>query len=264
MEEPSNYNNFDDNYRDSIKYCVGNGTYFKDAFNWYCNLYLRPIVDRTFFVFMSIMGVVIIYNVIGLISLILPLKEDVYIAIREKDLTKYQTTIHDISKSKEANSTDENILKYLVNNYVAERESHNYKTSNINDINLKMERVKNVSSPDVFNDFKYFMSADNNNGPYYYFGKNIETTVDITSFNFIRIHRTKFVDKIIDYFNVGLIPIKAEVFYTLSTQFGDNVNYQKRKAILSFKFVGVERNEKTGEYSPVKFVVTSYKSYLIN
>lgn len=264
MEEPSNYNNFDDNYRDSIKYCVSNGSYFKDAFNWYCNLYLRSIVDRTFFIFMSIMGVIIIYNVVGLISLIMPLKEDVYITIKEKDLTKYQTLIYDISKSKEANSTDENILKYLVTNYVVERESHNYKTANINDINLKLEKMKNISSPDVFNDFKYFMSADNSGGPYYYFGKNIETTIDIATFNFVRINRTKFIDKIIDYFNVNLIPIKAEVFYTLNMQYGDNIKSEKRKAVLSFKFTGVEKNETTGKYLPVKFVVTSYKNYVLN
>ncbi len=264
MEEPSNYNNFDDTYRDSIKYCVNNGTYFRDAFNWYCNLYLRAIVDRTFFIFMSIMGVIIIYNVIGLISLIMPLKEDIYITIKEKDLTKYQTNIYDISKSKEANSTDESILRYLIINYVKERESHNYKTANINDINIKLERIKNTSSADVFNDFKYFMSADYPDGPYYYFGKNIETSVSITSFNFIRIKRTRFVDKIKDYFNVSLIPITAEVYYTLNMQIGDNMTYQKRKAVLSFKFVGVEHNEKTGEYSPTMFAVINYRSYLIN
>ncbi|HSQ97137.1 MAG TPA: type IV secretion system protein [Rickettsiales bacterium] len=261
MEEPNNYNNFDSEYKDSVKYCISNGIYFKDAFEWYCNKYLRPIVDRTFFVFMSIMGVIIIYSVVTIILSILPMKEDVFIAIREKDLTKYETTIHDLSKSKQAKSTDESILEYLICNYVKERESHNYKRANINDVNLKLQKIKNNSSADVFNDFKYFMGADNENGPYYYFGKNIETTVKIDSFNFIRVQRTKIIDKIIDYFNVKLMPIKAEVFYTVIMQIGDKVSYQKRKAILSFKFNGVEYSDETEKYSPLKFVIINYKNY---
>lgn len=264
MEEPNNYKNFDENYKESIKSSVSDGSYFKDAFNWYCALYLRPIVDRTFFVFMSIMGVIIIYNVVVLIFMLLPIKEDVFISIREKDLTKYQTKIYDISKNEEAKSTDEDILRYLLIAYVEERETHNYKTANINDINKKLERVRNMSSSDVFNEFNFFMSRENQNGPFYYFGRDAESKVEINSFKFIRIHRESFVDKIKDYFNVGLMPIKAEVYYTLTTQIGDTITTQKRKAVISFKFTGVEYDEKTGKYSPVRLLVTSYKNYELN
>jgi type IV secretory pathway component VirB8 len=266
MEEPNNYSDFDSNYRDSIKYCVNDGSYFKDAFDWYCNKYLRPIVDRTFFIFMSIMGVVIVYNVVHVISLLLPIKDDVYISIvenDENDLTKYQVTIKDLSKSKGAKSTDEDILEYLILNYVKERESHNYKIANIDDVNLKFTKIKNTSSPDVFDGFKYFMSADYNNGPYYYFGKNVQTTIRIDSFSFIRINRGNFIDKVIDYFSIGLIPVKAEVFYTLNMQIGDKTTSQNRKVILSFKFNGVEYDERSEKYLSVRFIVTSYKNYML-
>ena len=261
MEEPNNYKNFDEDYRDSIKYSVNNGSYFKDGFNWYCTLFLRSIVDRTFFVFMSIMGVIIIYYVVSLIFMLLPLKEDVFISIREKDLTKYQTKIYDISKNEEAQSTDEDILKYLLIAYVEERETHNYKTANIKDINTKLERIKNVSSSDVFNEFNFFMSRENRNGPFYFFGRDAETTVEINSFNFIRIHREKLIDKIKDFFDITLMPIKAEVYYTLRTQIGDKITTQRRKAVISFKFIGVEYDGDRDEYSPVKLLITSYKNY---
>lgn len=264
MEEPNNYNNFDDDYKDSIKSSVSNGTYFKDAFDWYCVKYLKSIVDRTFFIFLSIMGIIIIYCVVKIVTSILPLKEDIFIAIREKDLTKYQTTIHDLSKSKEAKSTDESILEYLLCNYVKERESHNYKSANIEDVNVKLKKIENNSSADVFNEFKYFMSAEYENGPYYYFGQNVETSIKIDSFKFIRAERTKMIDKIIDYFNVRLMPIKAEVFYTLNTKIGDKVTSERKKAILSFKFTGIEYDEETGKYLPVKFVVTNYENYSLN
>lgn len=264
MEEPNNYNNFDNDYKESIKYTVNDGSYFKDGFNWFCALYLRPIVDRTFFVFMSIMGVIITYHVIGLVFMFLPLKEDIYISIREKDLTKYATSIYDLSNNQETESTDEDVLKYLITNYVIERETHNYKSANINDMNTKLEKIKNNSSSDVFSEFRSFMSRENQSGPFYFFGKNIETTVEINSFKFIRIHRESLIKRIIDYFNVKLLPIRAEVYYTLKTHVGDKVTSEKRKAVVSFKFSGIEYDSKTEQYLPVKFAVTSYKNYKVD
>ena len=261
MEEPSNYKNFDEDYKNSIKYSVENGEYFKDGFSWYIAKYLRSIVDRTFFVFLSIMGIIIVYNVSMLIYTLLPLKEDVFITIREKDLTKYRTNIYDLTKNNEAETTDEDLLRYLLINYVKERETHNYKKGNINDINTKLEKIENSSTGDVFNEFKYFMSSENKNGPFYFFGKNVETTININSFDFIRIHRKRIFDKIKDYFNIKLLPIKAEVYYTLKTQIGDKINTQNRKAIISFKFSGVNYEKNTNTYSPVRLIVTSYKNY---
>lgn len=261
MEEPNNYKNFDKNYRDSIKYSVNDGSYFKDAFSWYRTVFLRSIVDRTFFVFLSIMGIIIIYNVINLIFMILPIKQDIYITIKENDLTRFQTKIYDLSKNKDTESTDEDILRYLLIAYVKERESHNYKTANINDMNKKLEKVRNLSSSDVFNEFSSFMGRENINGPFYYFGRDAESSIEINSFKFIRIHRAKFIDKLKDYFDIGLMPIKAEVYYTLKTQIADKNTLQKRKAIIEFKYSGVELDKKTKKYKTVKLLVTSYKNY---
>ena len=261
MEESNNYNNFDEDYKESIRCSIDDGSYFKDAFNWYADSYLKPIVDRTFFIFMSIMGIFIVYNVVLMIFMLLPLKQDIYISIKEKDLTKYYTSIYDISKNDEGESTDEDILRYLTIYYVKERENHNYKSGDIMDLNNKLTKIGNNSSGDVFNDFKYYMSSKNENGPYYYFGKNIETTVQINSLNFTRIRRKNIFSKAIDYFNVQLLPIGADVVYTLKTQMGDDITYQKRKAVIGFKFSGVEYDKNTGTYLPVKFTVTSYKNY---
>lgn len=264
MDKLNNYDNFDENYKESVKCSVKNGKYFKEAFDWYSNTYLRSIVDRTFFVFLSIMGIIIIYYVISLIFMILPLKENIYIPIREKDLTKYETSIVDLSKNSVSKSSDEQILQYLITNYVIERETHNYKSANISDINDKLIKIQNTSSRDVYNEFKYFMSSEYKDGPYYYFGKDIETEVKINSFEFIRVKRDNLISKIIDYFNVNLMPIRAEVKYTLTTKIGDNITKQKRKAVLSFKFVGVEYNENTKKYSNVRIFITGYKNYILN
>ena len=263
MEEPSNYKNYDNEYKESVKFAMDSGNYFKDAFSWYNIVYIKPMVDRTMLIFAFIISIIIIYNVIQLILALLPLKENVYIAIKEKDLSKYQTLIYDLSKNEEAKTTNEDILRYLLINYVKERESHNYKTANVNDMNHKLKVIENNSSGDVFNEFQTFMSRNNVGGPYYFFGKDVETTVTIDSFKFIRIERSSFFSKVKDYFNVELLPVRAEITYTLNTQIGSKITSQKRKAVISFEFSGVEFDKKTGNYLPIKFKVTSYKNYNI-
>ena len=261
MEEPSNYKNFNDEYKESVKFSIDSGNYFKDAFSWYNTVYIKPSVDRTSLIFTFVLSVFIIYNVVNLILSLLPLKEDIYIAIREKDLSKYQTIVKDISKTEDTKTTDEDILRYLLINYVEERESHNYKAANIKDFNKKLKIIENNSSVDVYNEFGNFMSKNNANGPFYFFGKNVETSVVIDSFEFIRVHRDSVFSKLKDYFNIKLLPIRAEIFYTLNTKIGDKLVSQKRKAVISFDFSGVEVDKKTGNYLPIKFIVTSYKNY---
>lgn len=264
MEEPSNYNNYDEKYKESIKFSMDSGNYFKDAFNWYTVIYLKPTVDRTMLIFSSIISIFIIYNVIKLISSLLPLQENVYVVIKENDVSKYQTSIYDLSKNEDTISTDEDILRYLLINYVEERESHNYKSADVNDMNHKLKVIENNSSSDVYSEFKNFMSQNNASGPYYFFGKDVETTVKINSFKFIRIERNNIFSKLKDYFDVNLLPIRAEIVYTLNTQIGDKITYQYKKAVITFEFSGVEIDKKTGEYLPIKFKVTSYKNYNLN
>lgn len=261
MEEPSNYNNYDEKYKESIKFSMDSGNYFKDAFSWYSLTYIQPIVDRTLLLFASIISIFIIYNVSQLITTLLPLKEDIYVVIREKDLSVYQTSIYDLSKNNDTLTTNEDILRYLLINYVEERESHNYKSANVNDMNHKLKVIENNSSSDVYNEFKIFMSRNNVGGPYYFFGKDVETTVKIDSFKFIRIDKKGWFSKLKDYFNVDILPVRAEVYYTLNTQIGNKTTSQKRKAVISFEFSGVATDKKTGKYLPIKFKVISYKNY---
>jgi type IV secretory pathway component VirB8 len=262
MEPPNNYDGYDVSYRDSVKQAEAEGSFYKDGFNFFTTVYLRPIVDRTFFIFLSIVGFVIIYNVVMIVLSILPLKEDIFIFIKERDMTRYMTSIKSIDEEKSLETTDEKVLKYLLLEYVKDREEHNYKTGNVNDFNIKLERVKNNSSADVNSDFRYFMSSENKSGPYYFFGKEVETNIKINSLNFIRVKRKNLLHKVKDYFNLKLLPIGADVYYTLTTIIGENITVEKRKAIIEFKSQGIEK-DKNGNFLSPKILITSYKNYLL-
>jgi type IV secretory pathway component VirB8 len=259
----SNYDNFDDVYRDNVKSDVESGRFFNDGYDYFLNAFLRPIVDRTFFIFISIVSTVIIYFVIGLISFVLPLKEEINVTIKERDITRYWINIEDLTNNNEAETTDEDILRYLIVNYVKERETHNYKEGNINDVNKKITRIQNNSVTDVNNGFRWFMSKANENGPYYYFGKDIETKIEINSFKFNRVNKNNLFNKIKFFFDVSVMPIGAEVNYTLVIiSAGEIVLREKRKAAVEFNYVAVEK-EKDDTFTAPKFTVNSYKNYKI-
>ena len=262
MEEEFEFNK---EYAANIKKDVENGNYFKDSYNYYCIAYLYQITDRTFYIFMSIISLIILYFAYKIIIGMFPLKEEIYIAIKENDLTKYQTSIVDLTKFKEARSVDEMILQYLTMNYVKERETHNYRSGNINDINNKLVKIKNTSSGDVYNEFKQFMSRENTNGPYYYFGKSITTRINITDVKFIRLNENGVFNKIKNFFSFKvLLPIQTEIYYDLITDNGEKQIIQKRKALLTYKYTTFIYNKIKNEYSPVKFYITSYKNFAIN
>ncbi|MDR0422959.1 MAG: hypothetical protein LBH46_00015 [Rickettsiales bacterium] len=256
------YENFDDDYKESIKYNVNNGVYFVDGFDYYLNAYLRPIVDRTFYIFIGLVSVFIIYNTITLIRFVLPLREEINVVINERDMSKYQLDIHDLSKNKDTVTTDEDILRYLLMNYVKMRETHSYKTANLEDFSNKILAIQSNSSSDVTNEFRTFMSKSNTTGPYYYFGRDIETSVEVTSFIFNRIKRSNFLDKIKDYFDVKLLPISADIYYTLTIKTDSKIYTEDRKAVLEFEYIGVEKDKNGVMFAP-QFSVINYKNYKI-
>ncbi|MDR2526358.1 MAG: type IV secretion system protein [Rickettsiales bacterium] len=257
------YENFDDTYRESIKSSVNNGTFFHDGWDFFSVVYLRTITDRSFYIFIAIIAAFICYNTVLLIDFILPLKEDVYITIKEKDITKYSIFIKDLSKNKDADTTNEHVLRYLLMNYVKEREEHDYRSGKIADINAKLLKIYSNSSPDITNEFRNFMSQSNRGGPFYYLGNDIQSMVEITNFKFRRIVRSSLMQKIKDWLFNSLLPIGADVYYDLIIEAGDGqVVREKRRAYIEFSFVGVEKSEK-GDYLPVKFMVTQYKNYLV-
>ncbi|GMO60107.1 MAG: hypothetical protein Ta2D_05680 [Rickettsiales bacterium] len=260
MVKMRGYENFNEIYAENIKYSVGNDSFFKDGWDYFFVGYIRPIIDRTFFIFIGLIGAFISYYVINLVFLILPIREDVFITIREKDIANYNINIKDLTKNKEAITTDEHILKYLLESYVKEREQHNYMSGNISDLNKKLTRVHNNSAPNVDQEFKVFMSRENINGPFQYFGKNIESKINITNFKFKRIVKPKLVDRIKSYFTENLSPVSANVYYTLTIQTESQKVQEKRRAYIEFKYQAIDKNKK-GEYTAPKIVVSKYQNF---
>lgn len=244
-----------------IRESIENGDYFKDAMEWYSLSYISPITERAFFVLLSILSVFITYMFITIISSALPLKETVPVVIKEKDTAVYRTTIKSIKHKDEAKTTDEAVLRFLLINYIKEREEHNYKRAKIQDVNEKLDKIKNNSSVEVFEQFKDFMSRSNPSSPIHFFNKNVERKITINSFKFAKTKKITLFDKMKGFLAMQALPTKAYINYTSHTILPNKIIKEQREAEITFKFNGIDIDKKTQKFSPLRFIVIDYKKF---
>lgn len=252
-----------------IKGSVEEGAYFKDALNWYFFRYVTPICDRTLLIFGAIVAAVVLFFLYQMIDSAFPLVQKVPVFITAKDQTTYFPNIQPLKPRKgEENydqgieTVDQSILKYLLSTYIADRESYDFSKAETEDVNIKFNRVKNLSSAEEYRNFQLIISPDNPNSPIKNFGQNVSKSVKVESVTFVKKEAQNFTDRALQFLS-NKIPTETEVrFYTvLKTVSEDGENEEKERylAKINFDFDGVAK-EKKGD---LKFTVNSYKLYKI-
>ncbi|MDR1494705.1 MAG: hypothetical protein LBI29_01550 [Rickettsiales bacterium] len=234
------------------------GLYFKDAISWYHLKYTSVISERTFFILMSIMSVLVV-TMLGLtINNILPLKESFPVLVIQPDSARYYSTIKPMKPDGLDYNSNEAILRLLLIRYVREVFTHDYRTGKIEDINSKLLRVKNYSTDEVLlrfrNDFNQITAQ--------MFNKNVEQRVYIKTFQF-REKKNKNSGK----FGLGSlkkliltrkIPTEAELEYEIHVLSTREKIVKKQKIFLDFKFDAIKYNSINRKFSKPVLVITNY------
>ncbi|MES2677990.1 MAG: VirB8/TrbF family protein [Pseudomonadota bacterium] len=248
-------------YNDFIKSLVADGSYFKDARDWYIFRYVQPICERTILFFIVIITGFVTYILAGTILNSLPIKQEVAVIIRPKDQSRYFPVIKSLKDSVEIKNIDQAVSKYLLAQYVKKREGYDLRKTNIEALNNQMNYIKNNSSIQEYRDFQSFLSKNNPDSPIIYFGRDFQRIVDIDSVEF----PPKETDNLIDtarYFVANDLPNNANVKYTITTKVNSVVTSTQRYLVkINFKFSGV--NSKKSNNSGLDFTVISYKIYKI-
>jgi len=258
-------------YFDFVKASVADKSYFKDGLDWYCFRYLKPVCDRTFLIFGSLISVVIFYFLIEMIKSSYPLVEKKPIIVYAKDQTTYFPNLVELKpKDDELNydpnikTIDQALSKYLVGFYIKERESFDFSAGTLDSVNKKFNRIRNLSTLEEYRAFQLFMSKDNPNSPIQYFGKNVTRTVTIDSVRFIdQAVESDFASKAKDFL-VNKIPTYAEVRFTTTTktmksEYESEDVREKFLVKVDFLFEGANKEQK----GDLNFVVKEYKLFRV-
>lgn len=255
-----------DEYFEFIKNSVKDKSYFKDAMDWYYLRYVKPLCDRTLMGFTAIIAATSLYFLAQIISNTFPLVEQVPIVIRDHDSSIYRPVIHELKDKnlKGIANVDESAAKYLVSTYVIDRESYDYRKSEVKDVNIKFSRVKNVSSYGEYKNFQLFMSKDNAESPLNNFGRDVYRTTEISSVVFAATKPKNYISQLKTLFSTK-IPSEAEIRFTTTTHIakmdgGEDQIKENFLAKVKFDFAGIDRNAKSGI---LNFVVNDYKLYKI-
>lgn len=252
-------------YQQFVKEAAFDGSYFKDALDWYMLRYVSPLCDRTTMMFVSIIGAISIFCLVQIIDGLFPLVEKVPIVIRSKDQSLYTPFIKSLRSSENKDLTvDDAIAKYLLAVYVNDRESYDYRKSEVEDVNRKFNRIKNTSSYSEYKNFQLFMSKDNENSPLNDFGRNVFRTIEVQSVTFIKNKDQDYYLRLKTFFQSSL-PTEAEVRFVATMHSFDENNNEKKEstnylAKIKFNFSGADRKAQSGFMS---FVTNSYKLYKV-
>ncbi len=252
-------------YNEFVKSSVADGTYFKDALDWYLSRYVNPLCDRTIMIFVAIAAVFSLYFLWQIIGFAFPLVQKVPVVIKADDQSRYTPYIRPLKdrNDKTITTVDESVAKYLLTVYVEERESYDYRKSDVNEVTQKFNRIKNISSFAEYKNFQAFMSKDNPDSPTHNFGHNVYRTVTVDSVNFIKPKQQDYYQKI-QKFLISEIPTEAEIkFSTITRTINDDGTREVRENYLAkviFNFTGLDRNAKSGK---INFMVSNYKLFRV-
>jgi type IV secretory pathway component VirB8 len=270
-----------DEYFAFVKEEVNEGRFFKDAIDWYLFRYVSPICDRTILIIGGILSIIICYVIFGIIEISFPLVVRDPIIIKAKDQSKYLPNLIQLKpKSGKPNydpnlrNIDEAIVKYLISIYINDRESYNFSKASIEDVNTKINRIKNISSVVEFKNFQNFFSEENPLSPIQNFGKNIKKNIEIIDFKFIRKKEdnNNFL-KLKNFFNIELpteAQVKFDAIITANDEYGDvKTKTEKYLVKVKFNFLPVHKpkivdeKNKNKEDNKLKFMIESYKLFRV-
>ena len=254
----------DQEYCAFIKDAANQGFYFKDSLDWYIFRYVNPICDRTIVCFVAIVALIALFFLYQIIDKTFPLVEKIPIVVAAKDESLYAPMIKQLRDKKSKENVDEIFAKYLLSVYINDRESYDYRKSDINELNTKLNRIKNNSSFAEYRNFQDFMSKDNAASPIHNFGQNVYRIVEIKSVNFIRSEAVGYYNKITNFFAKS-IANEAEIQFLATTNIiaADNSKKEVKESYLAkvkFSFAGINREAKSGK---IDFSVESYKLYKV-
>jgi type IV secretory pathway component VirB8 len=263
-----------DEYFRFIKASVADGSYFKDALNWYFFRYVLPICDRTLLIFGAIIAAIVLFFLTQMIRSAFPLVEHTPVFIEAKDESLYFPNIIALKPRKSSLAYDPNIenvddavLKYLLSSYIITREAYDFSKAEIEDVNQKFNRIRNTSSDDEYKNFQLIMSKDNPNSPVNDFGQDVQKIVKIQSVKIIKEEGEDFTQKAKLFLLSSKLPTDAEVKFSVTKRTRnplDNTISEEKDFFLvkiNFTFGGVSRDPKSNKQ--LNFVVNKYKLYMV-
>lgn len=164
----------------SIALAVEDGSYFKQARDWYSEIVHMPIAERSYYIIIIFLCVINTYFAIQSFTGVFPISPMVPFTVYSDNIWDDLPRINRIAENK---LEDKNVavMKFLLRTYVENRESYDLKL-----YEFRYRNIWNHSSKGVFERYKELMDASNPYGPYRLYANKERRIITIRSLDYER------------------------------------------------------------------------------
>ena len=231
------------------------GQYFALSRNWYDELYHRPMIERGYFILLSLFAFLTIFFAFLVYESMFPLAPTVPYLVTTDNINEDMPVIRHL-RTQEDQTLSESLAKFLIEDYVTQRETYNYTQDTIE---RRFNRVHSTSNDAVFGAYQRLMNPENRASPLSYLGRDGTRRM--------RINSTQFTVRPETADGTGTVR-----FTTVTTRDGKETN-QSWQADIAFRLPPLKVDQKTnevlqldensGQYVPLEktlnFRVTTYE-----
>lgn len=185
---------------------INSGEYFKDSMKWYIVKFITPISERSSLITYSFF--IFILSILVLILAIkqMPVSQNInYIQKISYDSNTKKINIREIENFKD--DLPGIVLSSLAINYVKTRESYDY-----NNLKKQANLIKDLSSTEVFEKYKSYLSLENANSPILRYQKYAKRNIMINSAEFADSNKIRV------YFDSKAYDLQGVIFENISWQ----------------------------------------------
>ena len=213
---------------------VRTGEYFREARGMFDVSVNDPMAERYTYVFITCCSLVILLIAVMAVQGLYPLQTAVPLTYFTRDLYEDIPHIKSLQSYKNEDPS-ESLLRFLVKNYVMQREEYDISTFD-RDVN----GVKSQTSESAFAEFQRFIDPHNPESPITVYQRHSKRKIAILS--------TRRVEG-------GM-----EVLIEASVDSRTDVKKSHWRVNMSFNYSGVELDDKSDTMKPMNFIVTAYHS----
>ena len=242
-------------FYDDIAEKIDSEEYFEDAKELYMQKYMYPVIERSFFILITVISLLI--SVVSVYVLIdfLPLRNPIPMAIGIPDSSKEFATIKYLGsadkKSEETKGASNNIIiKYLSEKYVKSQEAYDY-INNFTLLDRNYNFINQFSSDEIVKKYKYSISIRNPNSIMLKYKQHTSRKIEIdgNSTIILKDNSQENSEKYVVFID----------FYATET----NKHAQKTtkwKSIINLNFKDISYNREDSKFDEISYAVTAYRS----
>ncbi len=203
----------------------GSGALFQDGLRWYNEKFLSSHTEKvTFIIIFATWGLIILMSIIEIFSMF-------PISRRESFVIKNNNAYDDVIKiTKMPNyylNIDENVIRYLTEEYIKNRESYSFNGLEFTKFQQKLDYIKNTSSPKVFEEFQSYLTQENEDNPIANFTAGSTRIFTTISFQYVEQKISGLFSKLGNLLIEKKLPSEAVVYFTTTTTHR-NVSIEKQ------------------------------------